>query len=296
MSGVLSSLPEGRHAAPARGAVAGARGDHKDTKSGKYDPRNAGTAWSHNFLNQKPWHPSNFKNQARVYEAEQETIALAKRNALAKSEFEAEQYQMENLSYLSPEEREKHKATAQIAFMYQKPPGMDTVEKAAAAKEEAAKSGNGQNPSQGADGQGRGQGRRPPKPPPAGGHVKHMLGAVAALGQADSFELKPGMGGLMGQRSPPRGGHDIDGRNQQFLVTSSDEENPPAVDLEQQARALLKQEKRSRKERKRKEVEAAEAFLRSAGVDPADAALRPSSKRHKKHDKKHKKRHRKDDT
>lgn len=68
------------------------------------------------------------------------------------------------------------------------------------------------------------------------------------------------------------------------------------MDLEQQARALLKQEKRSRKERKRKEVEAAEAFLRSAGVDPADAALRPSSKRHKKHDKKHKKRHRKDDT
>lgn len=39
---------------------------------------------SHNFLNQKPWHPLNFKNQARVYEAEQETIAVAKRNALAK--------------------------------------------------------------------------------------------------------------------------------------------------------------------------------------------------------------------
>ena len=93
---------------------------------------------------------------------------------MSQSEFEAEQYQMENLSYLSPEEREKHKATAQvtvgegcascvkfavlpytalqpgmdsrrttssraifqlqIAFMYQKPPGMDAVEKAAAAK------------------------------------------------------------------------------------------------------------------------------------------------------------------
>jgi len=35
-------------------------------------------------LNQKPWHPLNFKNQARVYEAEQETIATAKRNAIAK--------------------------------------------------------------------------------------------------------------------------------------------------------------------------------------------------------------------
>jgi N-terminal domain of CBF1 interacting co-repressor CIR len=39
---------------------------------------------SHNFLNQKPWHPSNFKNQARAYEAEQEAISVAKRNALAK--------------------------------------------------------------------------------------------------------------------------------------------------------------------------------------------------------------------
>lgn len=46
--------------------------------------------------------------------------------------------------------------------------------------------------------------------------------------QADSFELKPGMGGIMGQRSPTRGGHDVDGRNQQFLVTSSDEELPCA--------------------------------------------------------------------
>ncbi len=36
------------------------------------------------FLNQKPWHPSNFKNQARAYEAEQDAISLAKRNALAK--------------------------------------------------------------------------------------------------------------------------------------------------------------------------------------------------------------------
>lgn len=163
MSGVLSSLPEGRHAAPARGAVAGTwrhcinvyaqlwwsvqgsvlqmgGGIGAPTRGGDtastwnvqgqggtikiQSPANMilatpaqpgatsglrkhgvsmlssvfpGSPWSpclvgalitdhwfRSFLNQKPWHPSNFKNQARVYEAEQETIALAKRNALAK--------------------------------------------------------------------------------------------------------------------------------------------------------------------------------------------------------------------
>jgi N-terminal domain of CBF1 interacting co-repressor CIR len=41
-------------------------------------------ACSHNFLNQKPWHPLNFRNQARVYEAEQEAIRQAKANQQAK--------------------------------------------------------------------------------------------------------------------------------------------------------------------------------------------------------------------
>lgn len=36
--------------------------------------------------------------------------------------------------------------------------------------------------------------------------MKHMLGAVAALRNDERFELKPGMHGLMGRRSPPRGG------------------------------------------------------------------------------------------
>ena len=61
------------------------------------------------------------------------------------------------------------------------------------------------------------------------------------------------------------------------------------LELEQQAKALLKQEKQSKKDRKRKEVEAAEAFLRSAGLDPDTTALQHDSKRHKKHKKKRKK-------
>ncbi|KIY94354.1 hypothetical protein MNEG_13609 [Monoraphidium neglectum] len=65
---------------PARGAVAGIKEDLKRAKEGdgKYDPRGAGAGWSHNFLNQKPWHPMNFRNQVRKYDAEQRAIAEQK--------------------------------------------------------------------------------------------------------------------------------------------------------------------------------------------------------------------------
>lgn len=49
-----------------------------------YNPQGLGAAWSHNFLNQKPWHPANFRNQAKVYEAEQNAIKAQKDKALAK--------------------------------------------------------------------------------------------------------------------------------------------------------------------------------------------------------------------
>lgn len=41
-------------------------------KGGEVDYRTkAGTAWSHNFLNQKPWHPLSYPNQRRKWIAEQ---------------------------------------------------------------------------------------------------------------------------------------------------------------------------------------------------------------------------------
>ena len=64
--------------------AAGIRADAAADKEGKYDPRGGGAAWSHNFLNQKPWHPLNFRNQARVFEAEQAKIDADKKRAVAK--------------------------------------------------------------------------------------------------------------------------------------------------------------------------------------------------------------------
>lgn len=88
-----------------------------------------------------------------------------------------------------------------------------------------------------------------------------------------------------------------DGANQRILVSDSDEEAavapPDAAALEAHARELLKAEKRAAKAakeaRKRKELEAAEAFLRSAGVDPEDLAHRHTKKHKEKKEKKEKK-------
>lgn len=71
---------------------AGIRADAKAAKVVKdtgqnppgYNPQGLGAAWSHNFLNQKPWHPANFRNQAKVYEAEQNAIRAQKAKAEAK--------------------------------------------------------------------------------------------------------------------------------------------------------------------------------------------------------------------
>lgn len=41
----------------------------------------AGTAWSHSFLNQKPWHPLSYPNQRRKWIAEQ-THAQRDRRAI----------------------------------------------------------------------------------------------------------------------------------------------------------------------------------------------------------------------
>lgn len=50
-------------------------------KGGEVDYKTkAGTAWSHSFLNQKPWHPLSYPNQRRKWIAEQ-TDAQKQRRA-----------------------------------------------------------------------------------------------------------------------------------------------------------------------------------------------------------------------
>ena len=53
-------------------------------------------------------------------------------------------------------------------------------------------------------------------------HVKNMMSAVAALQSQESFQLTA-QHGMMGKRSPPRGGVDPGAANQQMLASSDEE-------------------------------------------------------------------------
>lgn len=266
-----------RHREPARGKLAGIRADAKAAKVVKetgqsapgYNPQGLGAAWSHNFLNQKPWHPANFRNQAKVYEAEQNAIKAQKDKALAKQEYEAEQEYIKTLSYLSAEEQRKYKERQSVSFMYQKPPGMDSG--VAKAKEEPTATGEA-GPSNAGDGDRPGQ-SRPKHQERTKSHVGDMLAAMAAHQQLERFEVKHVSG--MGGRSPPRGGVAVDAANQQLLVDSEEE---PADDT--QAGAITEADI-SHRASKRRKLEEAEAFLRAAGLDPAEVAKLSSSKEHK---------------
>ncbi|KAG2447737.1 hypothetical protein HYH02_007197 [Chlamydomonas schloesseri] len=116
---------------PARGAVAGVKADYERFKqTGDYDPKNpngVGMAWTHNFLNQKPWHPMSFKNRMKVWEHEQDKTEKDKIKEKAQAEFDAEQEYLKTLSYLSPEEQRRYREVQSVSFMYQKPPGLDAA-------------------------------------------------------------------------------------------------------------------------------------------------------------------------
>ncbi|KAK9818217.1 hypothetical protein WJX72_008980 [[Myrmecia] bisecta] len=272
----------GKHRAPARGVLDGIKADAAAAKAGQ--GVKAGSAWSHNFLNQKPWHPLNFKNQARVFEAELQATDEAKRKAEAKAEFDAEQDYLKTLSYLNPEEQRKYQERQSISFMYMKPPGYDAAAQKVA-QEGKREDGGAAVPS------GRDQLAAPSKqdkpaarPAPARSktHIADMLGAMAALQQQEKWELKHVSG--MGQRSPPRGGVDITASNQQWCLEEADEDVQDGRVAPDAGAEPAVSRKLQKKLAKKRELAEAEAFLLAAGLD-----LPPKSEKRKRKEKKHKK-------
>lgn len=49
-------------------------------------------------MNKKPWHPLNFRNQKRLYEAEMKNAKLQRERSQAQKEFEREQEKFNNVS------------------------------------------------------------------------------------------------------------------------------------------------------------------------------------------------------
>lgn len=281
---------------PAKGVLAGVRADIKRAKEsgGSYDPVGVGTAWSHNFLNQKPWHPLNFRNQQRVFEAEQKHVAEKKAKEVAKAEFDAEQEYLRSLTYLSKDQQQLYRDKQSVSFLYTKPPGLDAAlakEKKAEEKvqtvnepEKAAASAVAAPAAQ--ESVSRAQLLDKVRQDP----FATVLAARAALETSGKFELRHGYGA----RSPVHGGFDDSCDNQKLIVDAPADDGRTDEDVfegltEEDKRLALKAIKKMRKkeERKRK-VEEAKRILESYGYGDVNKAEDPKdSPRLHKHLKKH---------
>lgn len=83
----------------------------------------SGTAWSHSYLNQKPWHPLSYPNQRRKWIAEQTHANRQRRTEEVSREFAQEQEFFRQTNLISKKEKEKVELMQAVSFMYVRPPG-----------------------------------------------------------------------------------------------------------------------------------------------------------------------------
>ncbi|XP_014660593.1 uncharacterized zinc finger CCHC domain-containing protein At4g19190 [Setaria italica] len=104
----------------------------------------AGTAWSHSYLNQKPWHPLSYPNQRRKWIAEQVHANRARRQEEVQREFAQEQEFFRQTALFSKKDKEKMEVMKAVSFMYVRPPGYNAESaKAAEIEDEKKKSDPG---------------------------------------------------------------------------------------------------------------------------------------------------------
>ncbi|KDP37808.1 hypothetical protein JCGZ_06710 [Jatropha curcas] len=95
-----------------------------DDKNGEVDYKTkAGTAWSHSYLNQKPWHPLSYPNQRRKWIAEQTHAQRQRRSEEVAREYAQEQEFFRQTALISKKEKEKIEMMKAVSFMYVRPPG-----------------------------------------------------------------------------------------------------------------------------------------------------------------------------
>ncbi|XVE57293.1 hypothetical protein DITRI_Ditri04bG0079900 [Diplodiscus trichospermus] len=98
--------------------------DNKPGSSGEVDYKTkAGTAWSHSYLNQKPWHPLSYPNQRRKWIAEQTHAQRTRRAEEVAREYSQEQEFFRQTALISKKEKEKVEMMKAVSFMYVRPPG-----------------------------------------------------------------------------------------------------------------------------------------------------------------------------
>ncbi|KAL6873623.1 hypothetical protein ACP4OV_013705 [Aristida adscensionis] len=99
----------------------------------------AGTAWSHAFLNQKPWHPLSYPNQRRKWIAEQIHANRERRLEEVQREFAQEQEFFRQTALFSKKDKEKMEVMKSVSFMYVRPPGYNAESAKAAEIEDEKK-------------------------------------------------------------------------------------------------------------------------------------------------------------
>ncbi|GAV88003.1 Cir_N domain-containing protein [Cephalotus follicularis] len=96
----------------------------KRINNGEVDYKNkSGTAWSHSYLNQKPWHPLSYPNQRRKWIAEQTHANRQRRSEQVSREYAQEQEFFRQTALISKKEKEKIEMMKAVSFMYVRPPG-----------------------------------------------------------------------------------------------------------------------------------------------------------------------------
>ncbi|KAL3689249.1 hypothetical protein R1sor_015558 [Riccia sorocarpa] len=98
----------------------------KDKNAGRQEveyKQKAGTAWSHSYLNQKPWHPLSYPNQRRKWIAEQTHAQREQQAAEVAREFAQEQEFFRETAHMTKKEKEKLEHLQAVSFMYIRPPG-----------------------------------------------------------------------------------------------------------------------------------------------------------------------------
>ncbi|XP_078173620.1 zinc knuckle (CCHC-type) family protein [Carex rostrata] len=107
----------------------------------------AGTAWSHSYLNQKPWHPLSYPNQRRKWIAEQVTANHSRRQEEVAREFAQEQEFFRQTALFNKKDKEKVEMMKAVSFMYVRPPGYNAESaKAAEISDENKSNATSQDP------------------------------------------------------------------------------------------------------------------------------------------------------
>lgn len=228
----------------------------------------------------RPWHPANFRNQVKVWEAEQRELEVEKRRKITREEYQREQEYEHTLSMLSDEERRKYKERQSVSFLYQKPPGFQDsaagetqTSEAPESVEERRKSDlNLKTTRQGTNDEKKNGDRK---------HVENVIKGIQAVSK-ENLILKKAHG-----MSPPRGGIPASAENQQLVLPELESEEEEAMFkmammTDEERREYIKQERRNVKRMEKARIREARRVLEAAGIERKEIERSIASKRKKR--------------